>query len=79
GLADALIASGKMDEAVSALEAGVKECPQNPSLLLSLGEAYSRIGRLADARARLEEARRRDPVGPSGRRAVELLQQFPAK
>jgi tetratricopeptide (TPR) repeat protein len=79
GLADALIASGRMDEAISALEAGVKECPQNPSLLLSLGEAYSRVGRLADARARLEEARRRDPVGASGRRAAELLQQFPAK
>jgi protein O-GlcNAc transferase len=78
GLFDALSASGRMDEALATLEAGVKACPQSAGILLALGEAYSRVGRLGDARARLEEARRRDPVGPAGRRAGQLLQQqFP--
>ena len=78
GLADALVASGRMDEALASLEQGVKECPQSAGILLALGEAYSRVGRLGDARTRLEEARRRDPVGPAGRRAGQLLQQqFP--
>jgi Tfp pilus assembly protein PilF len=79
GLADALVASGKLDDAVATLEAGAKECPQSAAILLNLGEAYSRVGRLGDARTRLEEARRRDPVGPAGRRAAQLLQQFPSK
>jgi Tfp pilus assembly protein PilF len=79
GLADALMSSGHADEAVPALEAGAKECPQSAPVLLALGEAYSRVGRLGDARTRLEEARRHDPVGPTGRRAAQLLQQFPTK
>jgi Flp pilus assembly protein TadD len=79
GLADALIASGKLDDAVATLETGAKECPQSAAVLLNLGEAYSRLGRLGEARTRLEEARRRDPVGAVGRRAAQLLQQFPSK
>ena len=79
GLADALVASGKLDDAVATLEAGAKECPQSAAILLNLGEAYSRVGRLGDARSRLEEARKRDPVGAVGRRAAQLLQQFPSK
>jgi len=79
GLSDALIASQHMEDAVSTLEAGVKECPQSASLLLALGEAYSHVGRLGEARTRLEEARRRDPMGAAGRRAGQLLQQFPSK
>jgi tetratricopeptide (TPR) repeat protein len=77
GLADALVASGRLDEAVPLLETAAKECPQSPAVLLALGEAYSRVGRLSDARTRLEEARRRDPGGAAGRRAGQLLQQFP--
>ena len=79
GLADALVASGKLEEAVSALEVGAKECPQSAAVLLNLGEVYSRVGRLGEARSRLEEARKRDPVGAAGRRAAQLLQQFPSK
>ena len=80
GLSDALLASGHLEEAVGALEGGAKQCPQSASIQLSLGEAYSRVGRLGDARSRLEEARRRDPGGPAGRRAAQLLQQqFPSK
>ena len=42
-----------------------------------LGEAYYRAGRFTEAKARLEEAARRDPVGASGRRATELLKHLP--
>src|SRR5262249_54990646 len=79
GLADALLGESHLDEAVGTLEGGAKECPQNPAVLVALGEAYYRVGRLSDARNRLEEARRRDPGGPSGSRAAKVLQQFPAK
>jgi protein O-GlcNAc transferase len=79
GLSDALVASGRIDEAVTTLESGAKECPQSALVLLSLGEAYSRVGRLGEARSRLEEARKKDPIGPAGRRAAQLLQQFPSK
>jgi hypothetical protein len=48
-------------------------------VLAALGEAYYKVGRLSEARTRLEETRRRDPGGPSGRRATQLLQQFPSK
>jgi tetratricopeptide (TPR) repeat protein len=79
GLGDALVASGHLDDAVGTLETGAKECPQSAAILVSLGETYSRVGRLSEARSRLEEARRRDPVGAVGRRAAQLLTQFPSK
>ncbi len=76
GLTDALVALGRPDEAVPALEGGLKELPNSAPLLLSLGDALFRAGRLADAKARLEEAIRYDPSGPAGKRAGELLKQF---
>ena len=79
GLADALLGLGRLDEAVGTLEGGVKECPQSVPMLVALGEAYYKVGRLSDARTRLEETRRRDPAGAAGRRAAQLLQQFPSK
>jgi tetratricopeptide (TPR) repeat protein len=79
GLADSLVASGRPDEALLALEAGVKELPGHPALLVALGEAYQRAGRLADARARLEEAASKDPAGPAGKRALELLKGLPSR
>jgi tetratricopeptide (TPR) repeat protein len=79
GLADSLMATGRQDEALLALEAGVKEAPTHPALLLALGEAYQRAGRLNDARARLEEAARKDPSGPAGRRAQALLKGIPSR
>jgi protein O-GlcNAc transferase len=79
GLSDSLIASGKLEEAVGTLETAAKECPNSAPVLLNLGEAYSRVGRLGEARTRLEEARRRDPVGAAGRRAAQLLQQIPSR
>jgi tetratricopeptide (TPR) repeat protein len=79
GLADSLLGLGRLDEAVGTLEGAIKECPQSVPVLVALGEAYYKIGRLGDARTRLEETRRRDPGGPAGRRAAQILQQFPSK
>jgi Tfp pilus assembly protein PilF len=79
GLTDALLNLGQLDAAVAHLETAVKEIPEIPSLRLALGEAYFKAGRFGEARTALEETRRKDPVGPSGRRATEMLKQFPAK
>jgi Flp pilus assembly protein TadD len=77
GLADALLALGQPEEVLAPLEAGLKELPQHVGLTTALGEAYYRAGRFTEARARLEDAARRDPVGASGRRATELLKHLP--
>jgi superkiller protein 3 len=77
GFADAVSAAGRPDEAVNPLEAGLKEMPGNPAMLVALGDAYYRTGHFTEARIRLEDAVRRDPLGPSGRRATELLKNFP--
>jgi len=79
GLADSYVATGRQDEALLALETGVKEVPGQPALLLALGEAYQRAGRLNDARTRLEEAATKDPTGPAGRRAQDLLKGIPSR
>ena len=79
GLADSLVAMGRQDEALLALEAGIKEAPTHPALLLALGEAYQRAGRLNDARTRREEAARKDPTGAAGRRAQLLLKGIPSR
>jgi Flp pilus assembly protein TadD len=77
GLADSLSALGKNDEAVVTLQEGLKEVPQYPSLMLSLGKAYLDAGRFKEARSELEEVAKRDPVGESGKKATELLQSVP--
>lgn len=77
GLGDALIAQGRPEEAVTVLETGTKECGQPADLQVALGEAYYRSGRFAEARTRLEDARKKDPAGRNGRRAADLLKNFP--
>ena len=79
GLTDALMNLGQLDAAVAHLENAVKEVPDVAALRLALGEAYYKAGRFGEARAALEETRKKDPVGPAGRRAAEMLKQFPAK
>ena len=77
GFAEAVGALGHPDEAVGPLEVALKETPGQPDLLVALGQAYYKTGRFTEARSRLEEAARRDPVGPAGRRAMELMKTFP--
>jgi Tfp pilus assembly protein PilF len=77
GVANTLSAMGRNDDAASQLEIGVQNVPGDMSLVVGLGEAYYRAGRFTDARARLEEAARKDPGGPAGRRATELLKTLP--
>src|SRR5258708_360323 len=77
GHADALVGRGRVEEAIGQLEIGAKEAPDNAGLLLSLGQLYFRVGRFKDARTCLEGALKRDPGGPSGRRAGEMLKELP--
>ncbi len=77
GIADALQATGRLDEAVAQLEAGVAEVPEDAGLLLALGQALFKAGRFGEARARLEEAVRKDPAGPAGRAAADQLKALP--
>jgi Flp pilus assembly protein TadD len=77
GLAEALLGLQRPDEAVPVLESALKEIPGDLSLLLGLGEAYYRAGRFTEARARLDEVMKKDPTGPAGRRATEMLKHFP--
>lgn len=77
GLADALLAQGRADEAIRQLEAGMRTLPDDMSMLGALGEAYYRAGRFDEAKPRLETVAAKDPGGPAGRRAAELLQKFP--
>ncbi|HEX9202735.1 MAG TPA: tetratricopeptide repeat protein [Vicinamibacteria bacterium] len=77
GLADGLLATGRQEEMVTQLEAGAKEAPGEPSLQLALGQAYFKVGRFTEARARLEEAVKKDPDGAVGRRAASVLKELP--
>lgn len=76
GLCDALLAQGRADEAVRAMEEAVKTTPDHPPLLVALGEAYYRVGRFHEARDKLEEAKLKDRTGTINKRADELLKQF---
>ena len=77
GLAAALVATDRLDEAVTLLEAGVEKVPNDPGLLYSLGQAYFKVGRFAEARERLEEAMRKDPSGLIGQAAADQLARLP--
>ena len=76
-LAETLVVSDRVEEAVAELEAGVKEVPTDAGLQLGLGKAYFKVGRFSDARARLEEALKLDGAGPAGRAAAEQLKALP--
>jgi Flp pilus assembly protein TadD len=77
GLFDALVAMGKLDEAIVQLEVGTKALPEDWDIALSLGDAYYKAGRFGEARTRLELVAAKDPSGAAGRRAAELLKKFP--
>jgi tetratricopeptide (TPR) repeat protein len=77
GIAESLIATGRLDEAVAQLEAGAKELPDDASLALALGQAYFKAGRFGESRSRLEDVVQKDPAGPMGRAAAERLKELP--
>lgn len=77
GLADALAASGRNDEAVAQLEAAFAELPDDAAIQLALGQALLRAGRYGEARTRLEAVVGKDPAGPYGRAAAEQLKSVP--
>jgi superkiller protein 3 len=77
GLAEALLALGRLDEAIAQLQQGVVEVPGDPDLLLALGQASAKGGRFTEARTHLEEVAKKDPGGPAGRTAAELLKSLP--
>jgi Tfp pilus assembly protein PilF len=72
-LAESLLAQNKVEEAVAQLETAVKENPNETGLQLALGQAYHRAGRFSEARSRWEKVAAKDPMGPEGRRALELI------
>lgn len=72
-LAESMLAQNKVAEAVAQLEQGEKETHENPALVLALGQAYYRAGRFSDARVRWQSLAAKDPGGPVGRHALELL------
>jgi tetratricopeptide (TPR) repeat protein len=77
GLADVLVAQGRLDEAIVQLGKALQELPEDVGIQLGLGEAYYRAGRFSEARPRLETVAGKDPTGTAGRRAAELLKKFP--
>jgi tetratricopeptide (TPR) repeat protein len=78
GIADTLAAQGRVDESIRQLEAALRGQPDSTTLLGALGEAYYRAGRFDEARPRLQTVASKDPTGPAGRRAAELLKKFPS-
>jgi Tfp pilus assembly protein PilF len=77
GLASVLIAQNRLDEAIAGLEAAAKTAKDDPLLAFSLGEAYYKAGRFAEARTQLEAVIKKDPSGPNGTQAAEMIKHFP--
>ena len=78
GLAEALVVSERLDEAVVLLESGVEKVPEDPVLHLALGQVYFKVGRFTEARSQLELAMRKDPSGLVGQAAADLLARLPS-
>jgi Flp pilus assembly protein TadD len=76
-LAETLVSIGRLEEAIAQLETAVREVPNDAELLLALGKAYYKAGRFSDARVRLAEAKKADPLGPFGRAADEQIKALP--
>lgn len=77
GLAEALVATDRLEEAVVLLETGVEKAPEDPGLRLGLGQVYFRAGRFAESRTAFEEAMRMDPSGAVGAAAAAGLAELP--
>lgn len=78
GLAQALVSTERLDEAVIILEAAVEKLPEDAVLHLALGQAYFKVGRFTESRTELEEAMRKDPSGQVGQTAADELAKLPS-
>jgi Tfp pilus assembly protein PilF len=76
GLASAFLAQNKLDDAINVLETS-KAKNTDPVLMVNLGNAYFQAGRFVEARALLETVIKKDSSGVAGKRASELLKNFP--
>jgi tetratricopeptide (TPR) repeat protein len=77
GLAASLLALNRAEEAVIQLESASNHVPDNNDILVALGDAYFKVGRFSEARARLEQVAKSDPTGAAGRRAADMLRNLP--
>ena len=77
GVADTLVAMGRLEEAIAQLGVAVEALPDSAALQVALGSTLYRTGRFTEARTHLERAARLDPAGPNGLGAVQLLKNFP--
>ncbi len=77
GVADVHVTLGQFEEAVTQIQAARREVPDSLALQLGYGDVCYRAGRFAEAREALEGVARKDPAGSAGRRALDLLRQFP--
>jgi Tfp pilus assembly protein PilF len=77
GLAEALFLTGRTKEAVAELEIAAQEAPDDPNVLLALGQAYYKVGRFTESREKLNEVVQKDPASPLGRAAAEQLKTLP--
>jgi protein O-GlcNAc transferase len=77
GIADSLVALGRIEAAILHLEQAVNDTGEYYSLVLALGEVYLRAGRFTDARKRLEQVSSQSESAAAARRASELLKRIP--
>ena len=61
------LAAGQTENAITSLEASLRETPGDPALLINLGTAYARAGRMNEARTAFREA-----IASEDRYRVEL-------
>jgi type IV pilus assembly protein PilF len=77
GLASMLVAQNRLDEAIADLESAQQAAKEDGLIAYSLGTAYYKAGRFAEARTQLETVVKKDPKGTEGRDAAEMLKHFP--
>ena len=73
GLAEIAIAEGRFEQAVGILSGLLLRDPQNPSLLLLLGDLYSRLGSFAQAKLYVDQAIATGQLSAAQRQEADLL------
>lgn len=72
-LAEALASSGRLDQALAAVERAYAIAPANPIVCFRAGAIYERLGRVPDARRMYAEALEAQPNFTEARRCLERL------